>query len=469
MSSVKAIAAAALAAGFLSASGSASAATVEDTATEGPDSIDLIVFEAGRGERNRLTIGDSRKGVVLVDHGARIRNSGGGFGACKFSRDRHRAVCDVDPQSQSFIIDLGDRNDVVRFKGVNAGRLGLSARTEVSDAALLGDYYDGLDEVVFDHGLIVGGAGNDVLRGTDQDDYLDGGRGRDVVDGGSGPDTIVNEPDGAKDRLFGGRGIDTIHALASRPLTIDLASRVFVAGAEVDSLNSLERARGGAGDDVLAGTSGSDGLFGESGSDQLNGRRGNDYLGGDLVGIRGEPGIDVLVGGAGRDLLDGREGNHADARTPTDQLNCGDDRDRIVARQDDLADPSCELSENGRFTGDLYYSQFFAADPLSEVSPVARGADGAPTYAIGCPAERDAAAPCRGRVQLERPPVTGTDTSPEVLGAGEFTIPTGKKANVPVTLNAAGKAAIAQPRARISVHVLFDPNLDFGWQQVLGP
>jgi hypothetical protein len=471
---VKAVAVVAVivAAGLLLAAPCTLAATVEDSATEGPNSEDFLLFQAGPGERNRLTISDSRKGIVLVDHGARMRNSGGGFGACKFSRDRHRALCELSAETDHFVVELGDRDDVVRFKGTNGSRHGLTARTTVSDAMRFAEYYDELDGAIYDHAELYGGAGNDVLRGTNRQDLLDGGRGRDVVDGGNGPDRILDTPDGVRDRLFGGRGIDMVDGNGGRPLNIDLNSRVLVAGNEVDNLNSMEKARGGSGDDMLAGTNGPDALFGDLGSDELNGRRGDDYLGGDLEapqsGSRGEPGQDVLVGGEGRDVLDGRDGSLTSTLTPTDQLSCGDGTDRIIALQDDLADPSCESSLSGRFTGDLYFSQFVdAAPPLSDVSPVARGADGAPTYAIGCRAVFGERFQCSGRVQLERPPVTGTE--PEVLGSGAYTIPEREKRNVPVVLNAAGRAVIATPGARVSVHVIEDsPVQEFGWQQVLG-
>ena len=60
---------------------------------------------------------------------------------------------------------------------------------------------------------MLGGAGNDVIRGGEGDDLLRGRRGNDVVEGGEGNDVIwVGR---GADREFGGPGDDTMHALAN--------------------------------------------------------------------------------------------------------------------------------------------------------------------------------------------------------------------------------------------------------------
>jgi hypothetical protein len=461
---------------------SASAATLEDTAGSGPAADGYLVYTAAKGERNRLTVANSvERGIVFTDPGARIHRVKGDFGKCSFSADRHRAVC-AEPSHEEVIVHLGDRDDTIRFKGDNAGDLGPAARTQVKNAARLADAYVDLQGGNSAQSIVDGGRGDDVLRGTAQHDRLDGGRGADRVDGGMGDDHIVDRPDGAADTLLGGRGIDTVDGEGRARLTIDLQAGTFSADRETDTLDSIERARGGPGDDRLKGSGGSDGLFGDAGSDRIDGRGGNDYLGGDLgpplYGSFGKPGRDKLTGGAGNDVLDGRDGSDG-TLTPTDRLVCGKGADRIVALQDDLADPSCESSAFGVFSGDVYYGQPVNFAELSGVAPVARGADGAPTYTISCDTLIGNKEPdCFGRVQLERPPVTGREKELEVLGTGTFGIRGGTKNDVPVTLNAAGKAALAQPGATASVHVVIGapgdpqsppPNADFGWQQVLGP
>lgn len=450
----------------------APAATINSTAGIGPASESFIVFVAGKGERNRLTVTDSKKGLEFSDPGARMRRLKGSSDDCKYTRNRHRATCDVD-QTIDVYVTLRDRNDSLRFKGSNAGPLGPTARTNAADAAHLADrYYDfeGSDQ---HHAYISGGAGNDRILGTDGTDLLDGGAGKDLVDGGAGPDRIIDRPDGAPDRLRGGRGLDTVDGAGRSPITVDLGAKTLTAAGEKDTLNSFEEARGGAGNDTLIGSERADGLFGDHGSDSLDGRAGGDYLGGDLevqdASDGGEPGRDVLTGGPGDDVLDGRDSDEPRALTPTDQLLCGDGNDRIVGLQDDLADPSCEGSAAGVLSGDLVLEQSVDfTPPLTSVNPVARESDGAPTYSIGCPGSEGS--PCTGRVQLERPPVTGKEGEPELFGTVAYDVPSGTSKPFTIKLDDAGRAALAVPGARASVHVIGDsPTADFGWQQVLGP
>jgi len=108
--------------------------------------------------------------------------------------------------------------------------------------------------------LVLGGPGNDRMRG---------GRLRDSLEGGAGDD-----------RASGGRGRD-----------------VLLGNAGDDKLN------GGAGDDLLSGNAGNDVLIGGAGTDLLGGGAGMDHL-------FGGPGPDRLIGGAGKDILKGGPGNN---------------------------------------------------------------------------------------------------------------------------------------------------------------
>jgi Ca2+-binding RTX toxin-like protein len=402
-----------------------------------------------------------------------MRRYRGDFGDCKFTRQRHRATCDVD-RGIDIYVSLRDRNDSVRFKGSNAGPLGRTTRTAVKDAADFADVYYDFEGSNAEHGYLSGGSGNDVVLGTARNDVLDGGPGKDLVDGGKGPDRIVDTPDGDPDRLRGGKGIDTVDGAGSKSMTADLQAGTLVSGGETDTLDSFEEARGGAGNDTLLGSEGADGLFGDHGGDSVDGRGGSDYLGGDLeaqdVRDGGSPGTDVLTGGSGDDVLDGRDAGDSPNLTPTDQLLCGDGNDRIIGLQDDLADPACESTAAGTFNGDLLFEQQVDFQPpLTAVNPVARGSDGAPTYSIGCSGGLNSQNNCAGHIQLERPPVTGTETEPVVLGRADFDVAGGRSKNVAVVLNDAGKAALAEPGARISVHLFGEASAEAGWQQVLGP
>lgn len=100
---------------------------------------------------------------------------------------------------------------------------------------------------------LIGGFGNDVLKGSPGVDLLNGGDGDDQIYGGSG-----------NDRLVGGNGND--------------------------------RMEGGANNDRLLGNGGNDLLVGESGRDRLEGQAGGDIL----IGGRGR---DQLSGGKGKDFF----------------------------------------------------------------------------------------------------------------------------------------------------------------------
>ena len=108
-----------------------------------------------------------------------------------------------------------------------------------------------------------GGAGHDILIGSDVDNVLVGNGGDDVLTGLAGDDTLT-AGDGT-DTLDGGDGHDTL--------------------------------TGGAGHDTLTGGAGDDTLSGNDGNDNLDAGAGDDLL-------RGGPGSDTLVGGDGTDTAD---------------------------------------------------------------------------------------------------------------------------------------------------------------------
>ena len=142
---------------------------------------------------------------------------------------------------------------------------------------------------------LIGGDGNDTLRGGISDDLLDGGDGNDRLVSGGGNDLLLGGS--GNDSLDGGDGDDTLNA-----------------GAGDDSLIGgfgNDHLLGAAGNDVLDGGDGDDVLFGQLGNDILRGGKGNDQLSGgagndSLLGLEGN---DTLVGGSGIDTLDGGAGN----------------------------------------------------------------------------------------------------------------------------------------------------------------
>jgi Ca2+-binding RTX toxin-like protein len=121
---------------------------------------------------------------------------------------------------------------------------------------------------------VVGDGGNDVLRGTRNDDNLQGRGGRDVLFGGRGDDYLSGGAD--RDTLYGESGDDYL-----------------------DGGSGHDRLFGNAGDDHLVGGSGNDELSGGSGHDHLFGGTGNDRASFSVS----SGGSDIVNLGAGSDTV----------------------------------------------------------------------------------------------------------------------------------------------------------------------
>jgi len=172
----------------------------------------------------------------------------------------------------------------------------------------------------------VGGSGDDSFVGADLNDRLQGGAGADVLNGGLNEDTAE-------------------YTNSSGGLTADLSDpRNNTGDADNDTYISIERLRGGNGNDHLIGTPGQNDLEGGPGADTLDGRGGFDFARYGFAGTRvtaslADPGINTgdaagdvylsikgligsnfndalfgddqdnqLDGGAGADFLDGGAG-----------------------------------------------------------------------------------------------------------------------------------------------------------------
>ena len=165
-----------------------------------------------------------------------------------------------------------------------------------------------------------GGAGNDMLTGSDTRDLLSGDEGDDVLDGGNG-----------QDEVHGGEGADILRG-----------------GADSDALY------GDAGDDRIDGGPGADTSYGGSGNDIIH--AGEGWVG-DL--IDGGDGDDMLHGGPGIDTIRGQSGaDHIDGGGLDDVLFGGDGDDRIVGGTGrDVLD------------GGLGHDTLFALDPSFNAMP----------------------------------------------------------------------------------------------------
>ena len=170
----------------------------------------------------------------------------------------------------------------------------------------------GTDTLISIEGII-GGSGDDVLKGDAGANYFESGAGQDFLDGRGGDDTLIAGAgnDGltggdGNDTLDGGEGDDAVLGDAGDDLLYGGAGRDYVVGGD-----GADRIYGGDGNDVIGGWIGNDVIYGDLGADWIYGDAGDDAIdggdGGD--GIFGGEGNDTLLGGLGDDQIIGGSGN----------------------------------------------------------------------------------------------------------------------------------------------------------------
>jgi Ca2+-binding RTX toxin-like protein len=191
---------------------------------------------------------------------------------------------------------------------------------------------------------IDGGAGSDVINGTDGAETLRGGDGDDMITGGGGSDVI--EGGSGNDWMNGGAGNDTLRgSFGNDTLSGGDGNDSLDGGRSNDTLNGEagdDSATGGHGDDVISGGDGMDSLDGSSGDDVLDGGDQDDFINGGtdedfILGgdgndtLRGGDGDDTIFGGAGDDAVNGGDGDDSiDGDAGNDALNGGDGNDSIL-------------------------------------------------------------------------------------------------------------------------------------------
>ncbi|WP_297781842.1 choice-of-anchor Q domain-containing protein [uncultured Roseovarius sp.] len=230
----------------------------------------------------------------------------------------------------------GDGNEVIR---------GLGGNDDISGGL-------GFDSVF-------GEAGDDTLSGGDGDDALAGADGNDIVNGGSGNDNIG-----------GGQGDDTIDG--------DDGDDIIGAGFGNDTV------MGGNGNDVVAGGAGNDTLSGGEGNDSMSGSFGDDNIiaGGGADDIGGGTGRDTIDAGAGNDRVGGGEGN--------DSIFGGDGNDFLAGGgRDDVIDGGAGNDTinagagNNQITGGAGADQFvFSAFTAGEADVITDFEDGLDRFLI---------------------------------------------------------------------------------------
>jgi hypothetical protein len=137
-----------------------------------------------------------------------------------------------------------------------------------------------------DRDLIHANRGNDILQGCEGNDTLCGGKDNDIAHGGKDDDCIWG--DLGSDTLMGDLGNDSLWGGTSNP--------------DVRDVSGEDLLFGGAGDDFLNGDGGNDSLSGGEGNDTLRGAENDDL-------IQSNSGDDLLMGDEGNDRLCGSDGN----------------------------------------------------------------------------------------------------------------------------------------------------------------
>ena len=316
----------------------------------GAPPVPITTFQGAPGEANRVSVSRARDDFLVRDDGAALTAE-----APCTAVDEHSVRCPVTEGFQGlhgFAAVLGDGDDTLAIAGdmrvetelsggdgkdVIEGSAGNDAIDggRGDDRLLGGGGYDELSyatrtaQVTADLATETGGeagetdgiGGFEVLVGGSGDDTLRGASGAETLDGGDGADVLRGR--GGDDALFGGTGADRLSGNAGD-------DRLYGDPAQGDDYYTPiirllpDRLDGGAGDDVLSDTGGR-----------------NTYLGG--------PGADVLEGGAGPDrMLGGAGPDRVLARGGgRDRVHCGSGLDRARTDRRDSR-RSCERGERQR-------------------------------------------------------------------------------------------------------------------------
>lgn len=191
---------------------------------------------------------------------------------------------DEDPSLDTALDALPSQDSLVTAEGA----------TTLSENA---DVFAGTDAAE----TVVGGGGNDELRGQNGADWIEGGFGDDTLLGGAGDDALSGGA--GDDYILGGSGGDVA--------TGGLGDDRVVLGDDADVYDTVNASALG---------------FAEGGDDLVRGGDGNDVL-------RDVFGQDTLLGGAGNDTLVG--GDRAFEDTLADILHGGDGNDALVGDDGD--------------------------------------------------------------------------------------------------------------------------------------
>jgi Ca2+-binding RTX toxin-like protein len=262
-------------------------ATVRCPVTLGEPGIRGLQVDLGDGGDEVTVVGDPGVETSLT----------GGAGADVITGGDERDVIDGGPGAD--LLAGGENYDDLSYERRRAP-VSVDLASGTAGEAGEGDRVSGFETVI-------GGRGDDSLRGAGADEVLDGGPGDDALRGGFGADTLFGNV--GADRLEGGAGDD----------------QLFGDPGQGDGVENpiirlrADRLDGGAGDDML---------FDTGGHNVFRGGPGRDY-------IEGGQDPDRIWAGAGRDIVDAKGGG-------ADAVDCGAGRDRAATDVRRDSRRSCE-------------------------------------------------------------------------------------------------------------------------------
>lgn len=226
-----------------------------------------VVIETGLGDD-----------IIITGNGNNWVNGGSGKNIIKTGSGH-----DILFINSEDVVDAGEGFDVAFVTTATSVNLDMAkARLEAVFGNIGNDMITASKVQDKDGVRIDGGAGNDVITGSDGgSDLLIGGAGNDKIYGGKGDDIIFIDHEDNLANIDAGEGNDSIYVTDSIGITIDLK--------KIHAENFF----GGDGDDKVRAADGVNSvLLGGAGNDELIGGSNKNYF-------DGGPGNDVLRGGSG--------------------------------------------------------------------------------------------------------------------------------------------------------------------------
>lgn len=234
-----------------------------------------------------------------------VFDSGGGIDTVLAGDGNDRVIVAADTDADSY--DGGSGTDLLDFTPLATdlvADLTTQSATFTVGTVQSADVFTGFEG-------IVGGAGNDTIGGTADDDRLFGGDGNDTlsgiggtdrIEGGDGDDLIIAGGGVGEDEFDGGAGFDVLDLSdVALSLILNLADGTASSAAGGEQVTrrvvNIERIVAGGGDDTIFGSDSADDIDGGAGSGSVFAFGGEDCIVFDAADavIDGGDGVDTLA------------------------------------------------------------------------------------------------------------------------------------------------------------------------------